>query len=80
MPETVERWLAEVTTEPNFFFICVLGKFVAYHDVETSQWEFERAGEDSFMAFALPLLKTLAEADREDYVRCDSDRYLDLIE
>jgi hypothetical protein len=36
--ETVKRWLAEVTTEPNFFFICVLGKFVAYHDVETSQW------------------------------------------
>jgi hypothetical protein len=32
------------------------------------------------MAFALPLLKTLAEADREDYVRCDSDRYLDLID
>jgi hypothetical protein len=76
--ETVKQWLAEAQIQPNFALICVLGDFIAVRNIETSSWEVVKAGEDSFGAYAQSLLKGLTEGSREEYVRCDSGRYLNL--
>ncbi len=78
--DVVERWMAEVPTQPNFAFICVLGKFLASQDIEAKRWEAKRTGEDTFAAFGLTLMRFLAEDNREEYVRCDSERYLRLLD
>jgi hypothetical protein len=71
--------LAEVATENNFGFICVLGKLFANRDFHSGQWQIAELGQDTFAAFASIFATILTDSDeREVHVKADSNRYIDL--
>jgi hypothetical protein len=75
---TVKTWLAEITTEINFGFICVLGQFFAYREREPRRWYFAERGQDTFALFADAFLGLINSGEREVLVKVDSHRYLDM--
>jgi len=71
--------LAEVATENNFGFICVLGKFFANREIHSGQWHIAELGQDTFAAFASIFATILTDSDeREIHVKADSNKYIDL--
>jgi hypothetical protein len=77
-PDTVKTWLADVTTETNFAFICVLGKFFAYPERRLGQWHITEKGQDTFALFASVFLQLADSDEREVHVKADSHRYIDM--
>jgi hypothetical protein len=75
---TVRTWLAEVATEENFGFICVLGKFFAFPEREPRQWRIAEKGQDTFALLANALLCLMDSGEREVHVKADSYRYIDM--